>query len=759
MIYRSSLFPKGNYIFQNNSDLKSLTKENINYIKKLDNVSNITFHIKNTQGINARDIEKLRLIDPTIKIRITGSYTEELIKEEEKKYSRNGYNHISHMREDSTYDLNTIEKILRKIEVIEKRMSPNWTNDQKLVYIINYIKRNIYYHPNYEQVSSQEIRSLKGLLTNQTVCAGYAIILKEFCDRHNIPCDYILGKVENEDEIYARHAWNVIKINGQYIPIDLTWSASKRANGIYQSEYEDVGNVNEFITNHIPEEYPQFAKYKNNLYNLNINKLVIMNRLINNGVTYNNSFEFKSDNGYIFKGYTVLQERAADGSVLYQNIVYYKDGKGTEYGPISISTKTNLLGIYLLIKRTEKALFEVKKYMNKNKLNSNERQELTELLQEVKNYKFCEDAKKQISNSLLHIENFKRAQKYHSTYIGELEINKDEVLTVNGVIYDNAKINKTYTQNAIIQRSNGTKLLIEKKEYNAELGLYLFRIHEKIKDENGNEILKTNIVTTEIDLIQYSNIKEVGDIFLSRQRLDRKELETYGYIGYFILDENKRIKEKYTNEKEKKDFLTIINYYSQFKPEDVIKPYENITYQTIKTYIKDYKLNLNNNKVIKIATNAEITDEILKTRIRFAKKYANELYGFNGDINQIANKIDSERQTTLFNCFKNAVIKSLKEKHYIDGHEIFKEIILKCGDNHDAHKIYNLLNNKETLNLIANTFISENMSIIYNPKNDKVIPTTSLEDELKVLYHQSISYEPYKIDIIENGKITGSKKR
>lgn len=59
---------------------------------------------------------------------------------------------------------------------------------------------------------------------NKTVCAGYTRALQYLMMKRGVPCYYCVGtmySVEKQDWDY--HAWNVIKLNGNYYNCDLTW--------------------------------------------------------------------------------------------------------------------------------------------------------------------------------------------------------------------------------------------------------------------------------------------------------------------------------------------------------------------------------------------------------------------------------------------------------------------------------------------------------------------------------------------------------
>ena len=57
------------------------------------------------------------------------------------------------------------------------------------------------YEPKSERMSDSSVRSLRGLISKNTVCAGYALILKEFMDRSNIKCEYVEGHTELDKDV------------------------------------------------------------------------------------------------------------------------------------------------------------------------------------------------------------------------------------------------------------------------------------------------------------------------------------------------------------------------------------------------------------------------------------------------------------------------------------------------------------------------------------------------------------------------------
>lgn len=66
--------------------------------------------------------------------------------------------------------------------------------------------------------SEQSIRSV--FLTGWSVCAGYSRAFQFLCQKAGLDCIYVSGDVSVYD---LPHAWNLVKIDGAYYPVDTTW--------------------------------------------------------------------------------------------------------------------------------------------------------------------------------------------------------------------------------------------------------------------------------------------------------------------------------------------------------------------------------------------------------------------------------------------------------------------------------------------------------------------------------------------------------
>ena len=184
---------------------------NVNYVndcyRKYPN-DKILVEVANTKGITSN---MLRQLNPRAVIRIAGGYDKKRV-EQYKHVKYKGGETGEYIYTSVIYTRNEAIKIVEAMEKIEAGLDRNWLTIQKVLYIYNYLRENIMYDPKHEQKLSSEIRSLRGLITKNTVCAGYAMIFKELMDRNGIYCEYARGctrKDANGEEMDG-HAWNII---------------------------------------------------------------------------------------------------------------------------------------------------------------------------------------------------------------------------------------------------------------------------------------------------------------------------------------------------------------------------------------------------------------------------------------------------------------------------------------------------------------------------------------------------------------------
>jgi len=113
--------------------------------------------------------------------------------------------------------INNIDKnkklINEKLNIIINNAKRYKTDYEKEKYVYNYLINNITYDK--ESKLNQSIYS--ALIYGKTVCAGYARTFQLIMQMLDIPTYYVLGYAKED------HAWNIIKLDGGYYNVDLTW--------------------------------------------------------------------------------------------------------------------------------------------------------------------------------------------------------------------------------------------------------------------------------------------------------------------------------------------------------------------------------------------------------------------------------------------------------------------------------------------------------------------------------------------------------
>jgi hypothetical protein len=109
------------------------------------------------------------------------------------------------------------------------------------------------------------------LKNKRAVCAGFASLYKYLCNLFDIECEVVEGYARTgERDVYigernlrSNHAWNTIKINGNWRLVDPTWAAgySSEENGLSKKFFKSFNETYYFIDpkklilNHFPDKF------------------------------------------------------------------------------------------------------------------------------------------------------------------------------------------------------------------------------------------------------------------------------------------------------------------------------------------------------------------------------------------------------------------------------------------------------------------------------------------------------------------------
>jgi len=86
---------------------------------------------------------------------------------------------------------------------------------QKIKYVYEYLINTTDYVPG--SMYDQNLQS--ALLYHQSVCAGYSRAFQYILHRMGLFCTYVTGKTSEGGD----HAWNIVRMDGQYYNVDVTW--------------------------------------------------------------------------------------------------------------------------------------------------------------------------------------------------------------------------------------------------------------------------------------------------------------------------------------------------------------------------------------------------------------------------------------------------------------------------------------------------------------------------------------------------------
>ena len=107
-----------------------------------------------------------------------------------------------------------------KMAQMDKKAEEILKNAPKSDYdIVKYIYEYIINNTEYDLNAPDNQTAYSALINGSSVCAGYANAFLFLCDKAGIYCGYVSGNVVGR----GPHAWNFVKINGNYYWVDVTW--------------------------------------------------------------------------------------------------------------------------------------------------------------------------------------------------------------------------------------------------------------------------------------------------------------------------------------------------------------------------------------------------------------------------------------------------------------------------------------------------------------------------------------------------------
>lgn len=161
-------------------------------------------------------------------------------------------------------------QIRNQLEATAKRIISDLINEHQSDYdkvrsLHDYLKSNLEYdtvaansHKPNERNIAEAHNIIGALLKNKCVCEGFAKAFKFLCDKIDLECWVVTGKGSSSIGT-GPHAWNIVKINGYYHHVDVTWdnqysdSSAVPNYGYMNLSDEEISKDHTWNRKHYPE--------------------------------------------------------------------------------------------------------------------------------------------------------------------------------------------------------------------------------------------------------------------------------------------------------------------------------------------------------------------------------------------------------------------------------------------------------------------------------------------------------------------------
>lgn len=116
------------------------------------------------------------------------------------------------------------------------------TEEEKVRFFHDYIVNRCEYDYTFSRS-----RAYDCLINGSSVCNGYAAAFYNICSAAGLEANYIVG-MANDGTGLVSHAWNRVKVNGQWLYFDVTFDDTTRSDAFYGLSEQEMGQ------HHFPQE-------------------------------------------------------------------------------------------------------------------------------------------------------------------------------------------------------------------------------------------------------------------------------------------------------------------------------------------------------------------------------------------------------------------------------------------------------------------------------------------------------------------------
>lgn len=169
--------------------------------------------------------------------------------------SMTGWGGIYQVTYDMEYleTLEQTEQVDQKVKkVLEKIISKDMSRYEKIKAIHDYIVDHVDY-----DTSTSFNSPYYALVQGSSACQGYATLFYKMMTEAGIPCRVITGTAKG-----GLHAWNIVKLKGEWYNIDATWDDPVGAFGKTKLRYDYfLKSDGDFVNHERDEEFTTIAFY------------------------------------------------------------------------------------------------------------------------------------------------------------------------------------------------------------------------------------------------------------------------------------------------------------------------------------------------------------------------------------------------------------------------------------------------------------------------------------------------------------------
>lgn len=182
-------------------------------------------------------------------------------------------------RKDAATNEKHLFLLEEKIEsIVEEIITASMNDYQKELAIHDYLLENCQYDiKGYEngQIKSESFNAYGALYQGVAVCEGYAEAAALLLNRSGVETIVITGKSRGEG-----HAWNIVKIDGDYYHLDVTWNDPVQQDESSEIKYYDYFNLSDIdISNDHSWDKEKYVPCTANKYHyFNYNNLIVKSK-------------------------------------------------------------------------------------------------------------------------------------------------------------------------------------------------------------------------------------------------------------------------------------------------------------------------------------------------------------------------------------------------------------------------------------------------------------------------------------------------